>query len=228
MGISLGKDRFTSRVLFQTNPPTDPIRPGIFGVADEVLVDIDEAGRCRSECQPKMGHSLIGVKCEEEGWDVREGLRLTFAAAVDTRVGAISTIIYEKGTTIEKFYLWMQCNVLPKLRGTGVRLIVMDNLSAHLNPDLRQLIASEGHILVLRPIHSPDFGGIEWVFHFVSRFLSHHHRQLTDKNIRTALEACFNLVTAEDIKNYFADAHIFVKGKKFKPYLHQQSSSSAF
>ena len=86
------------------------------------------------------------------------------------------------------------------------------------------MVASFGHTLVLRPTHSPDFGGVEWVFHFVSNFLQKHHLQVNNDTLKTALNACFNLVTKDDIKGYMAAAHFFVRGYKFNPYIGQQGS----
>ena len=64
----------------------------------------------------------------------------------------------------------MELNVLPKIADRP-RVIVMDHLSAHLTPELSDLIKRNGHNLVLRPIHSPDFGAIEWLFHQVHTFM---------------------------------------------------------
>ena len=216
------------RMLFWINKPDDLIRPGVSGINIDDLVDIDEAGRCLTDTNRKFGDSIAGLVCAEKGRGKREGKRLTFAVAVDTRVGVISRIIYNAGTTNDKFYSWMKLNVLEMLRGTGRRIIVMDNLSSHLTPELQELIASYGHCLVLRPTHSPDFGGIEWVFHFVTNFLQHHRLEVNDSTIRTALISCFDLVTKNDIKGYMADAHFYVEGYTYKPYLNSQASSIQF
>jgi transposase len=208
----------SDRELFWLNGPYDLVRPGMCGVDVADIVDIDEAGRCLSDTQPKMGHAPKGIKCTEVGCGPRAGHRLSFAIAVDTTSGVVSKVIYDKGTTTEKFYLWMKCNVLPALRGKR-RIIVMDNLSAHLTSELKELIKSCGHTLVLRPTHSPDFGGVEWVFHFVTEFLVRHRFMVNDNNMRAALNSCFDLVTKHDIEAYMSDAHFYVKNLIYKPYL---------
>lgn len=210
------------RVNFHCNPPDHPTRPGIFGVSYLDHVDIDEGGRDVEGGQRHSGHSLIGVPCSQAGHPPRSGSRLTFCVGVDARVGTISEVVYPKGTTNEKFLVWMKYNLLPKIAGTGRRIITLDNLSSHLTPELRQLVSSHGHILVTRPTHSPDFGGVEWVFSYVDYYLNFHQSTLTDTNIKAALISAFVTVTPLDIAGYMAKAHIVVPGFPYIPYCGQQ------
>ena len=209
------------RVLYFTNGPFHPVRPGIRGVDYKDLLDIDEGGRYCSDAARDTGHSWKGVKCSEKGPAPRTGNRLSFAAAVDANVGCVCAAIYPKGTTNEKFYSWLELNVLPKIVGRR-RVLVMDNLNSHVTPQVRSLIERNGHRLVLRPTSSPDFGGVEWVFSYVDTFLKAHEGAVSDKTLHGALQAAFNTVTANDIAGYMAKAHINVASHAYEPYVGQQ------
>ena len=75
---------------------------------------------------------------------------------------------------------------LPKIVGRR-RVLVMDNLSSHLTPQVRTLIEEHGHRLVLRPTSSPDFGGVEWVFSYVDTFLKAHAGAVDEQTLYGAL-----------------------------------------
>jgi len=162
----------SDRVAYHVNGVDHPVRPGIRGVDYRRFVDIDEGGRYSSESERRHGHGLKGIPLKKSGRSHRDGKRLSFAVAVDVNKGSISDIIYPKGTTNEKFYLWLRLNVLPKIADTPGRVIVMDNLDSHCTAQIKELIERNGHFLVLRPIHSPDFGGVEWVFSYVDFFFN--------------------------------------------------------
>jgi transposase len=209
------------RVAYFVNKPSHPVRPGTRSVNYRDVVDIDEAGRYCSDVARDTGHSWSGVRCNEEGPAPRTGNRLSFAAAVDANVGCICCAIYPKGTTNEKFYTWMELNVLPKIVGRK-RVIAMDRLNSHLTPQVKSLIERNGHYLVLRPTSSPDLGGVEWVFSYVDEFLKGHDGSIDDKTLQGALQAAFNTVTAHDIAGYMAKAHINVDSHEYEPYEGQQ------
>lgn len=104
------------------------------------LVEIDEAGRRKCDCNPIRGSALKGVKyrldCETRGQMVKH---------------SCSGYNFESGLNISCFLL---C-----IANTGRRVIIMDRHDAHFG-DVVTLIESHGHIVVFRPVHSPDFGPV--------------------------------------------------------------------
>ena len=126
-------------------------------------------------------------------------------------------MLYEKETTGDKFSIFVQHLLLPAIQGTGIRVITMDNLDGH-SPAV-QFIKAAGHYVVFCPIHSPDFGGVEWVFNFLDCFLHAHQSNVCNTNLREAMEAAFDCVTPQDVAGHMAKAHFCVEGHTFEPYM---------
>ena len=103
----------TDRVAFWTNAPNHPVRPGVAGVHHSYIVDIDETGRYTTAACRCRGHSLSGAPCRDSGPSKRSDSRLTAVIAVDSVNGVISRMLYEKGTTGDKFTVFVQ-HVLSK------------------------------------------------------------------------------------------------------------------
>ena len=210
------------RVDFWCNGPDHPIRPGVLGVIWWDLVDLDESGFYRSSSNRTHGHSLVGVRCRKRGGPkVRGGVKWTTLVAVDARVGVIKALFYHKGTTVEKFRVFVELMLLPALAGTGRRIITYDRLTSHFG-DVVSVIRTAGHIPIFRPVSSPDFGPVEWVFNFVDQFLQSHTYTLNDHNFKDALVAAFNCVTSHNIASYMHQAHFAVPGFEYKPYMKEQ------
>jgi hypothetical protein len=138
--------------------------------------------------------------------------------AVDPNVGLIKKCFYKDGTTSAKFLAFVSLILLPSIRGTGRRIIMFDNLSAHLTTTVADAISFEGHFILRRPIHSPDFGPVESCFHFTDNFLEKHSHLVNDGNLATYLEAGLNLLTPLDIRHFYAYSHFPVPGLPYLPY----------
>jgi hypothetical protein len=139
--------------------------------------------------------------------------------AVDIDRGVIAHLNYKNGTSKEKFLIFLTLQLLPSLKGTGRRIFMFDNLSAHLTPEVIAAIYAEGHEIRRRPIHSPDFAPVESVFNFIDQFLHQHDTQVNDDNLHAYLDAALNAVRAADIKQFFAYSYFPVPGLPFTPYL---------
>lgn len=92
------------------------------------------------------------------------GVKTSLLVACDINVGVVA---YWAAPMVaidaDAFYLWCTLCLLPKIRGQN-RVIMMDNLRAHSNSDIDELFRAEGHVLLYRPVHSPEFGPIEYCF----------------------------------------------------------------
>ena len=104
------------------------------------------------------------------------------------------------------------CQVIPALAGTGPRFIMHDRLKAHFGDDIDAMLAAHDHRTLPRPVHSPDFGFVEWVF---------AHAQLCSKleeawvllhpgEFAQVFSAGLLSATPDYVKQYAADAHYLV------------------
>ena len=73
--------------------------------------------------------------------------------------------------------------------------------------------------VVYRPIHSPTFAGVEPCFNWIDLFLQHHDAEVNEHNLKSAIEAAVDCITAEDVRGYMAHAHFAVEGHEFRPYM---------
>jgi len=210
------------RVAFWINGLEHPIRPGVFQVPYTSFVDIDEMGVYETAANRTRGRSFIGIPARQGGRPRHFGARWSIIVAVDAHKGVVASLIFRGGTTIDIFEFFMRYFVFPKIANTGSRVITYDNLSAHLAPTVRSAIHYEGHSLVLRPIHSPDFGGVEWVFSYLRQFLQHHDRFINQENLESAIQSALDIVTPTLVAKFMAAAHFFVPPYPFKPYNGEQ------
>src|ERR1035437_2642961 len=83
---------------------------------------------------------------------------LTLLGAI-TSDGLLATMTIESPTDSDVFLAYLEQVLCPRLRLGQV--VVMDNLSAHKHPAVRQLIEQAGAELLYLPPYSPDFNPIE-------------------------------------------------------------------
>ena len=122
------------------------------------------------------------------------GLRLTGIAAPFVLDGAINRDAFE--TYVAKV-------LVPELR-TG-DIVVMDNLSSHKGPRVRELIEAAGASLRYLPPYSPDFNPIENAFAKLKALL----RKTAARTVDALWDAIGRLVDAfkpAECANYFAAA----------------------
>jgi len=129
------------------------------------------------------------------GERVREGtpaghwhtLTLLGAITVD---GLLASMSVESPTDTEVFLAYLQQVLCPRLRPGQV--VVMDNLSAHKHPAVRQLLAQAGAALLYLPPYSPDFNPIEQCWAKVKEYLraaKSRALDLLDKALTAAIAA---------------------------------------
>ncbi len=84
-------------------------------------------------------------------------------------------------------------------------VVVMDNLSSHKGPRVREMIEAEGAALLYLPPYSPDFNPIEMAFSKLKALL----RKAAERTISALWDAIgrlIDLVTPKEAANYFAAA----------------------
>lgn len=101
----------------------------------------------------------------------KSGIKCSLIVAVDINIGVLAYWAAPmKSIDRDAFMLFVVVCLLPAIRGQN-RVLMMDNLSAHYSPELDALFAAEGHRLLYRPVHSPDFGPIEYCFGWLRQTL---------------------------------------------------------
>ena len=83
------------------------------------------------------------------------------------------------------------------------------------------LFNANGHLLIRGPIHSPDLAPAEWSFSHATKFTQMFEAWLLQhpKEYAQVFAAGLRSITPEYMQVYFADAHFFVPGLPYKPYL---------
>ena len=121
-------------------------------------------------------------------------------AALSTR-GVIASVSFGGGTTSAKFVDFVRRKLVPVLRKGQV--LVLDNLPAHNDRRVDELVAAAGCGVMRLPPYSPDFNPIENAISKVKTVLRKLARRTVPGllgGIRTALRS----VTPADAKNFFA------------------------
>lgn len=110
------------------------------------------------------------------------------------------SLAVEGSTTREVFEAYLEQVLGPALKKGQV--VVMDNLSAHKGPRIRQLIEERGCELIYLPPYSPDLNPIEEAFSKVKSLLRKAEARSRERLVEAmgwALEA----ITAKDARGYF-------------------------
>jgi len=104
-------------------------------------------------------------------------------------------------TTREVFEAYVEKVLAPRsLRGG--QLVVMDNLSAHKSPRVRELVEERGAKLLYLPPYSPDYNPIEEAFAKIKSLM----RKAEARTRETLLEAmgkAISTVSARDARDFF-------------------------
>ena len=173
---------------------------GQFDLDPERLVFIDETwastnmarryGRC-----PRGQRLRVGVP--HGHWKTTTfvaGLRTTGMAAPFVLDGPINRVAFEA---------YVENVLVPELKPGDI--VIMDNLSSHKGPRVRQMIEATGATLLFLPPYSPDFNPIENAF----AKLKAHLRKAAERTIDglwNAIGRIIDLFTRDECSNYFAAA----------------------
>ncbi len=128
--------------------------------------------------------------------------RLTVLGALG-RDGVIAVKTVETGTTVPVFVDFLKTDVLPTLRQHQPdAILIMDNLSAHKNKAVKEVIEDAGLTLKYLPRYSPDFSPIESCWSKIKIALRAAATR-TVETLTTALDVAVASVTVEDARGWF-------------------------
>ncbi len=107
----------------------------------------------------------------------------------------------EGATTAEVFQAYVQCVLVPTLKPGDV--VVLDNLSAHKNPETAGLIVAAGASIRFLPPYSHDFNPIEKMWSKVKEALRDAKARTTE-DLGNAIARALATVTPSDATGWFA------------------------
>jgi transposase len=124
----------------------------------------------------------------------------TFVAGLRNS-GMVAPMVIDGPINREAFVAYVEQVLVPELRPGDV--VIMDNLSSHKAPVIREAIEAAGAELRFLPPYSPDFNPIEKAF----SKLKAHLRKAAERTIHglwNAIGRILDLYTPQECANYFS------------------------
>ena len=115
--------------------------------------------------------------------------------------GTTACMTIEGSTTTDVFQGYVQGVLIPTLKPGDV--VVLDNLSAHKNPQTADLIVAAGASVRFLPPYSPDFNPIEKMWSKVKESLR-DAKARTPEDLGDAIARALSCVTSSDAMGWFA------------------------
>ena len=126
----------------------------------------------------------------------------TFVAGLTTR-GIIAPWVLDGPINRDAFETYLEKVLIPELRPGDI--VIMDNLSSHKGPRVRQMIEAAGASLCYLPPYSPDFNPIENAFAKLKALLRKAAERSVDA-LWSAIGRIIDCFTQTECKNYFTAA----------------------
>jgi transposase len=126
----------------------------------------------------------------------------TFVAGLTTR-GMIAPFVLDGPINRHAFEIYVEKVLVAELRPGDI--VIMDNLSSHKGPRVREMIEAAGARLLYLPPYSPDFNPIENAF----AKLKAHLRKAAERTVEglwSAIGRIIDKFTPAECTNYFAAA----------------------
>jgi DDE superfamily endonuclease len=164
------------------------------------LVFLDESG-IKTNMTRTYARAPVGVRAVGAAPVNWKRLTLLGALSLDGIAGAMTV---PSGTTAVVFLDFLKTTVLPFLaEHKPDALLVMDNLSAHKNKEVQEMISAAGMTLQYLPRYSPDFSPIEACWSKIKTALRAKAAR-TVETLRDAFADAVATITAQDARAWFA------------------------
>ena len=175
-------------------------------VAD--LIFLDEFG-ANTKMQRTHGRALPGERVVDR---VPHGHYKTISTiAVLSAQGILTSASFDGGTTAARFVEFIRDNLMPLLRRGQV--LVLDNLAAHNDRRVDELVESAGCVVMRLPPYSPDFNPIENAISKIKTLLRKLARRTVPRLFNGIVEA-LRSVTSADAKGFIAHCGYATKRRK--------------
>jgi transposase len=126
----------------------------------------------------------------------------TFVGALTLR-GFIAPMVLDGPINRIAFETYVASVLVPELRPGDV--VVMDNLSSHKGPQVREMIEAAGAELRYLPPYSPDFNPIENAFSKLKALLRKAAERTRD-GLWSTIGIAIDLFSPDECRNYFVAA----------------------
>ena len=126
----------------------------------------------------------------------------TFLAGLATR-GMIAPFVLDGPINKDAFETYVAKVLVPELRPGDI--VIMDNLSSHKGPRVREMIEAANASLLYLPPYSPDFNPIENAFSKLKAHLRKAAERTVD-GLWAAIGRIIDTFTPAECSNYFAAA----------------------
>lgn len=123
----------------------------------------------------------------------------TFVAGLRAN-GIVAPFVLDAPMNRRRFEAYVKQVLVPDL--TAGDIVVMDNLSSHKGPKVRQLIEAAGASVLYLPPYSPDFNPIEKAFAKLKALLRKAEAR-TREALWTTIAALIETLTPTECQNYF-------------------------
>ena len=117
--------------------------------------------------------------------------------------GIVAPFVLDGPINRDAFETYVARVLVPELRPGDV--VIMDNLSSHKGPGVREMIEADGATLLYLPPYSPDFNPIENAFAKLKALL----RKAAERTVTGLWDAIARLIDAfkpRECANFFANA----------------------
>ena len=127
---------------------------------------------------------------------------LTFVAGLRCD-GITAPCVFDGPINTESFLAWVVQFLVPTLRPGDI--VVMDNLSSHKDPAIRQAIRAAGAKLFYLPPYSPDLNPIEQAFAKLKTLLRKQNAR-SHQQVEEAIGQLLKKITPGECRNFFINA----------------------
>lgn len=127
------------------------------------------------------------------------GAIMTLIASLSMQ-GMGEALILDGAADGATFELYVEQILAPSLHPG--QIVILDHLSIHLSPRVRQAIEARGCRLLFLPASSPDFSPIEEAFSKLKTLLRRVGAR-TREDLQEALATALGLITAQDARGWF-------------------------
>lgn len=139
------------------------------------------------------GHRAIGTVPRNYG------ATMTLIAALSLQ-GIGEALMLDGAADAAAFEVYVEQLLAPSLKPG--QIVILDNLSIHLGPRVRQAIEAKGCRLLFLPAYSPDFSPIEEAFSKLKAVLRRMGAR-TREALQEAIAQALTLITAQDARGWF-------------------------
>jgi transposase len=163
----------------------------------EKLVFVDETGS-HSAMTPLYAYAPRGKRAYSKV-PRNYGAIMTLIAALSLS-GMGEALILEGAADSTAFEIYVEQILAPSLKPG--QIVILDNLSIHQGPRVRQAIEARGCRLLFLPSYSPDFSPIEEAFSKLKTVLRRLGAR-TREALQEAMAQALDLITAQDARGWF-------------------------